>query len=101
MAQPAGTRASAQNSMLTALNPSSRLVCLLQMCYHNGVVYIADSNNHVIRAIDIATYVVSTYAGTPGVPGSADHATNRNSATFNLPYDVACDTSNGDLYVGA
>lgn len=29
----------------------------MQMCFYNGLVYFADRDNHMIRAIDVATEV--------------------------------------------
>ncbi|NBP66149.1 MAG: hypothetical protein EBU66_16025 [Bacteroidetes bacterium] len=60
----------------------------------SGNLYVADSNNHVIRKIVISTGVVSTLAGTWA--GYTDGS--GNVAQFNNPYDVALDTS-GNLYV--
>ena len=38
----------------------------------NGILYISDSNNQVIRAFDTNTNIVSTIAGTVGLPGNLD-----------------------------
>jgi hypothetical protein len=37
-------------------------------------VYVADTNNHTVRKINVAGFhaLVTTLAGTPGLPGSAD-----------------------------
>jgi len=59
-----------------------------------GVVYVADTGNHKIRAIN-NNGVVSTLAGT-GVKGFKDGAANK--AQFNAPVDVAV-SSVGDVYV--
>lgn len=37
-------------------------------------MYVADTNNQVIRRVELATGVTSTYLGTAGVAGSADSA---------------------------
>jgi hypothetical protein len=70
-----------------------------------GNVYVADSGvrisnevylgNHVIRKITPAG-VVTTLAGTAGMPGSADG--NGAAARFNTPLGVAADSA-GDVYV--
>ena len=60
-----------------------------------GNVYVADTNNHLIRKITSGG-VVTTFAGQAGVPG-ADDATGT-AATFDKPSDVAIDAS-GNLYV--
>jgi sugar lactone lactonase YvrE len=60
-----------------------------------GNVYVADSGNHTIRKITPAG-VVSTWAGTAGVSGSAD-LTGTN-AQFFLPQGVAVDDAT-NLYV--
>ncbi len=48
-----------------------------------GRLYVADSANQTIRAIDLATREVTTVAGTLGVEGAADGPAH--SATFNKP----------------
>src|SRR6267378_1010209 len=60
-----------------------------------GNVYVADSSNHTIRKITPAG-VVSTLAGTAGLPGSTD-ATGA-AASFNGPFGVATDSA-GNVYV--
>ncbi len=60
-----------------------------------GNLYIADSDNSTLRKIT-TDGAVSTLAGIPGVPGSADGA--GNSARFSHPDAVAID-GNGNLYV--
>jgi sugar lactone lactonase YvrE len=51
----------------------------------NGAVYVADSGNHCIRAISGG--VVSTFAGSPGIWGSADGV--GTNALFNGPVGLA------------
>jgi len=60
----------------------------------SGNVYVADSDNHLIRKIT-PEEVVSTIAGS-GTEGSKDGA--GTSAQFNYPTDVAVDSS-GNVYV--
>jgi len=54
----------------------------------NGNVFVADTNNHLIREISAAG-VVTTLAGTTGVSGSSDGPT----AKFNAPIGVAVDAN--------
>ncbi len=61
----------------------------------SGNVYVADTNNSTIRKIT-PQGVVSTLAGTPGVPGSADGQ--GAAASFRYPYGIAADTA-GNVYV--
>ncbi|MDP2388003.1 MAG: LamG-like jellyroll fold domain-containing protein [Bacteroidota bacterium] len=63
--------------------------------YRNGVLYISDKNNNVIRAIDIANDSVYTVAGT-GVSGFQDGPTNL--AKFKAPGYLYVDTQ-GIIYV--
>jgi hypothetical protein len=60
-----------------------------------GVVYVADTYNHMIRKIT-PEGAVSTLAGSPGQSGSADGA--GSAARFNNPFAVAVDGA-GNLYV--
>ena len=63
-------------------------------------LYVADSNNHTIRKIVIATGVVSTIAGTAGTSGSTDAPTGPGTAAkFNTPIGLALDTTRNFLYV--
>jgi sugar lactone lactonase YvrE len=54
----------------------------------NGIVYVADTGNHAIRAID-ANGVVTTLAGAGGTSGSADGTAG--AARFNQPRGLAVD----------
>jgi sugar lactone lactonase YvrE len=58
-------------------------------------LFIADSNNHIIRTIDKATGMVSTLAGKAGESGSADGI--GSAARFSSPNGIFCDGAN--LYV--
>jgi sugar lactone lactonase YvrE len=60
-----------------------------------GNVYVADSDNYVVRKITSAG-VVSTLAGQPGVPGSSDGT--GAAAHFKYTRALAAD-SNGNVYV--
>ncbi len=60
-----------------------------------GDVYVADTDNQVIRKITPAG-VVTVLAGSPGVAGSADGS--GSAATFDDPTGVAVDSS-GNVYV--
>ncbi|HEX7837343.1 MAG TPA: NHL repeat-containing protein [Kofleriaceae bacterium] len=60
-----------------------------------GNVYVADAGNCTIRKVTAAG-VVTTLAGTPGMPGSADGT--GATARFFSPLSVAVDTA-GNLYV--
>ncbi len=56
-------------------------------------LYIADSGNHCIRKVNLATGYVSTFAGLPEIAGSDDGII----ATFNNPSGIT--TDGFDLYV--
>ncbi len=55
----------------------------------SGNYYVADSINHTIRKVSSGG-VVTTLAGSPGEPGSADGT--GSAARFNTPAGVACPT---------
>lgn len=62
-----------------------------------GSLYVADTNNNVIRKVNLATGAIWTVAGTaaPGYTGDGALAT---SATLNSPEGVTVDAA-GDLYI--
>jgi hypothetical protein len=59
-------------------------------------LFVADSDNHTIRRVVVATGVVTTLAGDPTTPGSDDGA--GPAARFNTPLAVVCDGA-GNLFV--
>lgn len=61
-----------------------------------GNLYVADSGNHTLRVITPAG-VVSTLAGSPGLPGKTDGT--GTAALFNLPQTLVLH-ADGNLYVG-
>ncbi len=61
-----------------------------------GNIYMSDSINEVIRMITPAG-VVTTFAGIPGVAGSADGGPGQ--ASFHGPSGVAVNSANGNVYV--
>lgn len=63
---------------------------------HAGHLYVADTGNHTIRIITLATGSVRTIAGLAGLTGSADG--NGSSARFNAPSGLALDAA-GNLLV--
>ena len=59
-------------------------------------LYIADTHNHRIRAVDLTTNIITTIAGTtPGFSGDNAAAT---SAHLNLPTAITLDAT-GNLYI--
>jgi DNA-binding beta-propeller fold protein YncE len=64
-----------------------------------GNLYVADTNNHMIRKVVIATGNVSTLTGTSGKPPAdlvdGDSAT----ARFNRPFGITFNSATGKLYV--
>ena len=61
-----------------------------------GNLLVADTGNHTIRKVVIATGAVTTLAGSPAKPGSADGL--GTAARFNSPWGVASDGA-GNLFV--
>ncbi len=67
------------------------------------VVYVADSNNHVIRRIALSAGEVSTIAGVPGAKGYYGDGVGALAALFDTPMAVAVGPNqarvNGSLYI--
>jgi sugar lactone lactonase YvrE len=61
----------------------------------SGNLYVADSNNDVIREIASGA-VVTTFAGSAGAAGSTD-----TPAKFNIPSGVAVDMTSGNSFSGS
>ena len=55
------------------------------------VAVVAEYGNYLIRRISLATSLVTTLAGTFGVPGTTDGI--GTAALFNVPYGVAMDAA--------
>jgi sugar lactone lactonase YvrE len=92
LAGMAGSPGSADGAALSATFNAPRGVAIHQA---TGIVYVADTDNHTIRAISPMGQV-TTLAGTAGSRGSADG--NGAAARFRFPNDLACDAA-GSLYV--
>ncbi len=60
-------------------------------------LYVADTGNDVIRAINIATATVATIAGQPGVAKSVDGV--GGAAAFCEPWGLAADPNGAALYI--
>ena len=66
--------------------------------HFTGSVIVADTDNQVIRSIDIASGNVSTLAGSMQNAGHSDGPSTTMAQFFN-PYAVAVDPSNGNVFV--
>ncbi len=63
----------------------------------NNRLYIADASNHRVRAVDLATSQISTFAGT-GVRGSSPTGVAATSSMLNHPAGLAIAPA-GDVYI--
>ncbi|HEY1216349.1 MAG TPA: Ig-like domain repeat protein, partial [Bryobacteraceae bacterium] len=63
-----------------------------------GNLYIADNYNHVVRAVDLATNIIRTVAGT-GTAGYSGDGGAATSAHLNGPNGLAVDPAAGVLYI--
>jgi trimeric autotransporter adhesin len=63
-----------------------------------NVLYVADTFNDVVRAIDLTTNTVTTVAGTPGQSGYAGDGKAATSALLSYPTGLAVDQA-GDLFI--
>ena len=80
-----GTAAQLSNPTTLALDPAA------------GLLYIADSGNHAIRAVTLSTGVIRTIAG--GTAGFADGPAGQ--ARFSSPYGITLDASNNLIVTDA
>lgn len=69
----------------------------MQLSADERYLYIADSEAHLIRLLDLSTQQITVYAGTPGVPGDTDGPAA--NATFNFPSGLALDHDTQTLFV--
>jgi sugar lactone lactonase YvrE len=63
----------------------------------DGRLYLADTDNHVVRAIDLGTGVIETVAGSGAAGAEADGLPAR-EAQLNRPFGIAFDAA-GALYI--
>lgn len=77
---------------------AARFSAPLGLAADDATVYLADTGNDTIRAIDIATGTVTTLAGAVGQAGRADGPLAQ--ARFNQPQGLAFDSGAKILYVG-
>jgi hypothetical protein len=63
-----------------------------------GSMYIADSDNYVVRRIDLTQNSVTTLAGTANVGGHIEGV--GTAAQFDKPMEVHFDSGTGDLFIG-
>jgi hypothetical protein len=64
---------------------------------NNNILYVADTGNHIIRSINLATNQVTTFAGSIGAPGDSGGGTE--FAHFSSPTGLAYDENNNVLYI--
>src|SRR5690606_12505923 len=61
------------------------------------VLYVADSESHVVRAVDLVDGTIELVAGTPLEPGDVDGP--GASAKFDFPSSLAIDHATNELFV--
>lgn len=66
------------------------------LVYFNNNIFVADTYNHCIRKINLKNRLVTTIAGSPGIPGYMDGTSQE--AKFNMPSGITVDSA-GNLYV--
>lgn len=88
--------ASGSPGYVDATGTSARFNDVRGIAYYSGVLYVADAGNARIRAIDVTTQAVTTFAGSGAVA-----TTNGTGllASFNTPRGLTIDSSSGILYV--
>lgn len=61
-----------------------------------GHLFVTDEGAHVVRRVDVATGAVTTFAGSPGTPGTSDGS--GTAARFDWPRGIVSDGA-GNLFV--
>ncbi len=69
----------------------------LDLSADGETLYVADTGQHIVRAIAIASREVVTLAGEYGVPGAFDDI--GEDAGFNSPFDIAVSFDDARLYI--
>ena len=65
----------------------------------DGRVYLVDSSNHCLRAIDPATYTIETVAGRGGVKGYAGDGEHPSKSLLSNPHGIGFG-ANGEIFIG-
>lgn len=69
------------------------------ICYHDNKLYVADTENHALRVIDLHTHMVETIAGC-GVQGRDYRGGYTGKRQLlSSPWDVCVDASSGRLFI--
>ncbi len=65
----------------------------------SGNIYIADSDNEVVREVNASTGIISTIAGTPQTQGFSGDGGLATSATLYTPWGLALNSTGTTLYI--
>ena len=65
----------------------------------SGNIYIADSDNEVVREVKASTGIISTVAGTPQTPGFTGDGGLATSAKLYTPWGLALNSTGTTLYI--
>lgn len=67
------------------------------MAYHDGALYVADTDNHLIRKVDVVNRRVTTIAGSGAVAGYMQEGGQGSDIPMNSPWDIVVVEDN--LYI--
>jgi streptogramin lyase len=90
------TLAGGTEGTLNGAGTAAQFLAPTGLAYVDGILYVADSTDSVIRRIDVATAEVTTLIGLSGVTGQVDG--DASAATFLYPARLVSDGI-GNLYV--
>lgn len=65
----------------------------------DGLLWVADTDNHAVRTIDLASGIIDTAVGTGGQSGFAGDGAPATDALLYRPFGIDFDPDTGDLYV--
>ncbi|KAL0487058.1 hypothetical protein AKO1_012147 [Acrasis kona] len=86
---------------IAAVNAQLNFPCHLSIDYDRNLIYVADTNNHIIRSINRTSGIIGLVAGTPKLSSynGDDQLRSSASVAFSYPNGVTYDSKTNAIYV--